>query len=216
MKSNWEILRNTELRKLLDKSVKIIISGLFDIRKLLFIAPTALLKKIYIQFWGGDFYFYRDCVALKTKVQKKLLESRIAKCAGVINLIEDDYVELCKIFPDHRRHFTACMPSDPKIKYDYVFYRKQLKNKDLPIRILVGNSATRENYQVEAFEVLKKYKDEKIEIICPLSYGDEKYRDEVIEKGKQILGDKFVALTEFMEKDKYIELLATCDVAIFN
>ncbi|MDE6435191.1 MAG: TDP-N-acetylfucosamine:lipid II N-acetylfucosaminyltransferase, partial [Lachnospiraceae bacterium] len=26
----------------------------------------------------------------------------------------------------------------------------------------------------------------------------------------------FVALTEFMEKDKYIELLATCDVAILN
>lgn len=215
VRSNREILRNTELKKILDESTKIIISGLFD-RKFLLIAPTALLKKIYIQFWGGDFYFYRNSTSLKIKFKKKLLGSRIAKCAGVINLIEDDYTEFCKIFPDHKRHFTAPMPADPKIEYDYAFYRKQIKNKDFPIRILLGNSATKENQHVEVFEILRKYEDEQIEIVCPLSYGDEQYRDEVIAQGEKIWRDKFLPLTEFMDKDEYIKLLATCDVAIFN
>ena len=64
--------------------------------------------------------------------------------------------------------------------------------------------------------MLEHLKDEDIKIICPLSYGDEKYREEVIKKGKEIFKEKFHPITEFMNYQQYLELLSKCSVGIFN
>lgn len=56
-------------------------------------------------------------------------------------------------------------------------------------------------------------------IICPLSYAHEsnpEYKAMVINKGKELFGEKFIPLTEFMPFEKYLEILDKVDIAIFN
>ena len=81
--------------------------------------------------------------------------------------------------------------------------------------ILVGNSADPANNQ---FEIVKKLGALKIEdqILLPLSYGDEVYRNELI---KDILKfadkDQIVVLKDFMQKDDYYNVLKKVKSAVF-
>ncbi len=72
------------------------------------------------------------------------------------------------------------------------------------------------NNHIEVLEKLKIYKNEDIKIFVPLSYGDNNYAKEVILKGKNIFGDKFISITELMPLEKYLEFLSQIDIAIFN
>lgn len=65
-------------------------------------------------------------------------------------------------------------------------------------------------------DMIKKFKSENIKFVCPLSYGNFEYRDKVIEYGKNILGDKFCPITEYMPQQEYYSLLNKCSVGIFN
>jgi hypothetical protein len=90
--------------------------------------------------------------------------------------------------------------------------------KHATLKVMLGNSCSKTNLHLEALGMLSKFRDEDLEIICPLSYGikDEAYFREVIKKGSEIFGDRFIPLTEFMEPAKYTELLAGIDIAIMN
>ena len=193
----------------------IIVSGIFGYHKYLPFLPLKILKKTYLQFWGGDFYFYRNTKFFTKKyIHKFLLNLCIKKCAAIINLIPDDYNELSKIFPNDKKHLVGTMPNDPRrIK----LYEKYDKNHELVLgRIIVGNSATRENHHIEVLKKLEYLKNENIEIICPLSYGDKEYAKEVIRVGKEIFKNKFIPLTEYMDFEEYLKLLLTCEIGIFN
>ena len=69
---------------------------------------------------------------------------------------------------------------------------------------------------MEILEKLQHLKKEDFTIVCPLSYGDEEYAKKVIEYGKEIFGEKFVPITNFMTLEEYMEFLSNCDVGIFN
>ncbi|WP_083928290.1 TDP-N-acetylfucosamine:lipid II N-acetylfucosaminyltransferase [Marinobacterium rhizophilum] len=82
--------------------------------------------------------------------------------------------------------------------------------------IIVGNSATPTNNHIEAFELINnEFLGDRI-VYCPLSYGDSKYAQVVLEYGRKIFGERFVGLTDFMSLDKYVEILANCSVVIMN
>lgn len=85
-----------------------------------------------------------------------------------------------------------------------------------PVKILLGNSATESNQHIQILKVLEKYSKENIQIICPLSYGEELYRDNVIDIGKKIFDEKFCPIISYMDKKKYYEIIAECKIAIFN
>ncbi|MES1952429.1 4-alpha-L-fucosyltransferase [Salinisphaera sp. S4-8] len=61
-----------------------------------------------------------------------------------------------------------------------------------------------------------KYRDENINILTPLSYGNRLYAENVINVGKRIFGEKFVAITDFMSGNDYSDFLGSIDIAIFN
>jgi dTDP-N-acetylfucosamine:lipid II N-acetylfucosaminyltransferase len=83
------------------------------------------------------------------------------------------------------------------------------------INIQLGNSADPSNNHIDVLKQLLKYKDYNIKIFTPLSYGNEEHAKEVIKKGKELFGDKFIALTEFMPFEKYLDFLTEIDIAIF-
>jgi hypothetical protein len=89
------------------------------------------------------------------------------------------------------------------------------EKKHTGIKIQVGNSAETSNEHLEIFDKLLKYKDGNITIYAPLSYGNQSYARKVIEKGKELFGDKFIPLTEFMPFEKYLEYLGEIDIVIF-
>lgn len=93
-------------------------------------------------------------------------------------------------------------------------YTAKYKNS-CELNIQLGNSATRTNNHIEILNKLAKYKDKNIKIFAPLSYGDKNYANIVINKGKDIFGEKFIALTDFIPFEKYLEFLDSVDIAIF-
>ena len=193
---------------------KVIVSGVFGLEKFLFLLPNSILKKTYLHFWGGDFYSFRNTSFFSKKYVKKImLHSCIRRCGGIINLIDGDYTELCKIFPNENNHYLMIMPADPE---RVNIYEKYIDNKDEKFNILLGNSATKENCHIEILKVLEHLKFNDIKIICPLSYGDNEYAKNVIKIGKEIFKEKFVPITTYIEYEDYISLLSTCKVGIFN
>ncbi|QIZ59038.1 TDP-N-acetylfucosamine:lipid II N-acetylfucosaminyltransferase family protein [Acinetobacter indicus] len=83
--------------------------------------------------------------------------------------------------------------------------------------ILVGNSATPTNNHYEIFKELSKLKLSKnTKVIVPLSYGDSKYREEVIKAGYNLLGHHFNPVTKFLEINEYIKIVKSCSIIIMN
>lgn len=90
-------------------------------------------------------------------------------------------------------------------------------NMPLGQNILVGNSATAENNHIEVFDYLIRHVDiSGRKIFVPLSYGDEWYRDQVIARGRELFGDQFVPLMNFMSRSSYIDLLQSCGFVFMN
>lgn len=210
------LIKNDEIRKSFADAYKIIGTGIFGMEKYLIRFPDSILNKTYLQFWGGDFYMYRNHKGPMTQLRKYTLKRCIKRIAANIMLVEGDYAQISNILKIGKKYFVAPMPSDPAKKIDYNIYRN-IKSEDNKKRILIGNSSTPENQHIEIFEKLSYLRNEKdINIICPLSYGDENYREEVIKKGKDIFGNCFTPITEYMNIEMYHNLLSTCDIGIFN
>lgn len=211
-----ELYFERNVKQVLFSCDKIIVTGIWDMTEYLYLCGKKVLAKTYFHFWGGDFYRYREFSTRELKFSKFVLRKTLKKSAGVINLIEKDYGELKNIVGiSDMKHFVAPMPKNPKENIDYASYRR-MEKKNNTYRIIVGNSATVYNQHKEIFDILHKYKEADIQIVCPLTYGKDEYRQEVIEMGTKYFGDKFLPVTKQLPKDEYVAFLSGCDIGIFN
>lgn len=197
------------------KKDKVIIHGLGfpQIVLLLFLQPW-LLKKCYWVIWGGDLYSYRkQKTTIKSKVYEMMRGKVIRNMGGLITHIKGDY-ELAREWYDAKGkyYYSFMYPSNLYKEYDLSNVKKDTEKT----YIQVGNSADPSNNHIEVFEKLFPYRDENIEIACPLSYGNKEYAAEVIRKGKEMFGEKFNPLVDFMPFEEYLEFLAKIDIAMFN
>ena len=87
--------------------------------------------------------------------------------------------------------------------------RQKIKND---FNILLGNSADPTNNHFEAINLIANLKGK---IYCPLSYGDEKYKDQIIKYGTNIFGNNFIPMKEFLSREVYVDFLAEIDIVIF-
>ena len=222
---DYKELSESDNVKLLSNCNKIIVSSLHFPSSLLTNVFANFEQKIYVQFWGGDFYGFRFSNmpspihprAILWWFRERYLRHRfIKKCAGTISLITEDIEPLLKIFPNNAKHFTAQMPGDILEYHDFdslILSQKEETN----YKILAGHSGFKHCHHIEIFRDLMHLKDYNIEIISPLSYGaGKRYSKSVIKSGHKIFGDKFKPIIDFIPKKNYVEFLASCDVAIFN
>lgn len=195
--------RVVELLKYMYAAGKIIIHGLWSnhLMKLLFF-QFWLLKKYYHVMWGGDFYFPEEQSWLKKQIIKNM--------GHLITYIKGDY-ELAQKWYGANGEYHECFMYPSNLYKEYAIEPKEHNI----INIQLGNSADPTNNHMDVLKSLAKYKDENIKIFVPLSYGDKEYAKEVITKGKEIFGDKFLPLTEFMPFQKYLDFLSEIDIAIF-
>jgi hypothetical protein len=82
--------------------------------------------------------------------------------------------------------------------------------------ILLGNSASPSNNHLDAFDFLSKYNLNGKKVIVPLSYGDEDYKNKILEVGRRVLGDSFQPLTEHMDFEAYIKIINSCNIVFMN
>jgi len=77
----------------------VLYSGIFGSEKCLLKFGCSTLKKTYVHLWGGDFYIFRHLKKCGKKEKINLLFRKyvIEHSAGVINLIPNEYGELCKL-----------------------------------------------------------------------------------------------------------------------
>lgn len=201
--------------KKLYKSQKVIIHGLFSpyIVLFLFLQPW-LLKKCYWGIWGGDLYYHvMRKKTIKSNVYEYFRKSVIKKMGGFITHIKGDYKLAKQWYGVKGKYFYSFMyPSNLYKEY----YLNNVKDSTSKVYIQIGNSADPSNNHIEVLNKLHIYKAMDIEIICPLSYGDKDYAKKVINYGTEVFGNKFMPIKEFMPFDKYLDILAKIDIAIFN
>jgi len=190
----------------LNCATKIIIHGLFSKRlmQILFIQPW-LYKKCYWVMWGGDFYFPEKQTWLKKQTIKRL--------GHLVSMIRGEHKLAVKWYDTKGAYNEGFVSIYPSNLYKEYYIKDKMHST---INILVGNSANPTNNHLIIFEKLLKFKDEDIKIFVPLSYGDQIYAKMVIEAGEEKFGDKFIALTDFMPFEQYLDFLAKIDIVIFN
>lgn len=207
-----------EIKSYIFQADKIIVSGMFGIERLIFFWPSKAFNKMYIQYWGGDFYQLREKISVRRIsewMQRKMLVSCMKRSKGAIFLLDSEYLlfkEITKI--EKQIVYTAVVPYNPLTRFPYEKYRN--KNKSDVVRILIGNSATIENGHIEALYFLKHLKNEHIEVFVPLSYGDSDYAHDVVLIGREIFGSKFHPIFEWMSENDYFTFLSTMDIGVFN
>ncbi len=200
----------------LNDSDLIIVSGFFYLFQMDVFLDRKILGKTYFHLWGGDFYCLRNNETFDEYINNILKKHFLINAGGVINLISNDYDELCKYCSPKGRNFIAPMCDDGSKKELIKEMHSLIKKDNDLIYILLGNSATETNQHIQALKILKKYAKENIKIICPLSYGSLEYRNKVIEYGRFFFREKFEALTSFINIEDYYKIIAKCKIAIFN
>lgn len=82
--------------------------------------------------------------------------------------------------------------------------------------ILVGNSAAPANNNLEVLELLARQDLSGRRVLVPLSYGDPRHAASVMRAGSELLGERFVPITEFMPLGEYNEVLADCGIVVMG
>lgn len=205
------------LIKALNKADKVILHGLNEGLTIfiLYLMPW-VLKKCYWFSWGADVYKYQsEKLGLKLKILFFFKRRVVKNLGGVVVKISGEFENIQNWFGTKAKRYDS-------FKYpSNIFKEITVPEPDTieGLTILVGNSANPTNNHEEALRKIFKSRKpgEKLTIYCPLSYGGpEHYVEEIRSLGKELFGDDFVPLTEFMKKDEYLELLSGTDIVVFN
>jgi len=195
----------------LNKADKIILHGLSDRNVLILFFQFWILRKCYWVMWGSDLYFFQNKrTTFREKLFEKVRAFVIKRMGHFVTYVKGDY-ELAQNWYGAKGQYHECIMYPSNL---YKEYTVPSKNGDF-VNILAGNSADSSNNHSEIFEKLVTYKDENIIIYCPLSYGSEEYAGQVVQKGKELFGEKFIPLLDFMPFNKYLEILGQIDIAVF-
>lgn len=174
-------------------------------------AQPWLLKKCYWVMWGGDLYHHQLRLrGIWSNIQEAIRAFVIKRIGHFVTYIKGDY-ELAQKWYGVKGEYHKCLMYPSNLYKEYAVPPKQGES----INILVGNSADPTNNHAEVFEKLSLYKDDSIQIYCPLSYGQADYADRIVKLGTELFGSKFTPLLDFMPFEKYLELLGQIDIAVF-
>ncbi len=210
------ILGNIRILKDLFAADKIVVHSLAAPALLFYFTIfPCLQKKVVWVIWGKDLYFYR--LIKKKRIHHRIYEwfriKSIRNIGTIVTSIREDY-DILKKFYRVSGNYIEC-----NVLYFYSFNSSIGEIKDCPKEktVLLGNSGSESNNHKEAIKILSSDVQNIDKVYCPLSYGGaKKYRQEVIEYGKQLLGDKFIPLIDFIPLEQYKQMLEAVDIGLFN
>lgn len=195
-------------------------------------------KKIVWILWGGDIYqsgfipHERNILEQTSKHVKRNYWQSIKYILGRNRwrfpflfpryraMLKVDY--LVTVLPTEYKYIKTQIP---KLKAKQILWnyghQVNFKYPDINqiserINILISHNGYPTNNHFDSFEILKKLNTENRKIIVPLSYGNKEYSKKVLTYGEKIFKSNFIPLTDYLPSEKYIEILNTCSVALFN
>lgn len=199
----------------LHKADRVMLHGLlnFKVIRLLWLMPW-LRSKCYWGVWGHDLYCHEIAHTTARRRRQERVRQKVIKDIGhIVTSVEGDYRNAVQWYgATGQWHQTYWYPASLFVLLE----ESEPQSKSDATKILIGNSAAKTNNHIEVLTALLPYRDEKIELIVPLSYGSEKNAEEVIAFGQANFGGKFTPLTEFMALDEYNSMLSSIDIAVFH
>jgi len=195
---------------------KLILHGLFNPRLLIYLYfKKKLIKQCTWSIWGGDVYFYKyKNNGLKHNLIEFLRKKVISKIPVITSLVKGDYEIVRKVYGSNAKYIYSFYPNP--VDFSLIENIPNKKEHEGTKIIMVGNSGDPANNHKEVFEMLKRFKEEDIKIICSLSYGSPEYISSTINYGQKLFGSRFIPFTKFIQPEEYIKILADVDVAIMN
>jgi ABC-type phosphate transport system auxiliary subunit len=212
-----------------------------DIQKAAAILQTPKDIPIIWSGWGGDYYdllpFAQNNLLGSATAR---LQSKLARKSPISKRLKDSVKNMVKqavygrvIAKAIRRvdYFSAPIPEDYDLirnelnlaaeyyQLNYASVENTFKLGPQEVRganILVGNSASATNNHLEIFQLLSKIDLKDRKIVVPLSYGDSVYRDAVIENGRELFGQSFHPIVDFVPLEQYNAMMAQCSVVVMG
>jgi len=178
---------------------------------LIFNSPKSVVERFFFKY---DLFrkFYLEKIKHKDDMLGIVLKA-ISRIDYFATYIEEEF----KIFKKYYPEFKLQLINSTFSTIDqYLAGDKNFRIFPAASNILIGNSSSPTSNHLDAFAFLSKHPFDYGKVFVVLSYGSEKIPIKLlIERGKQLLKSRFIPLTEFMTRDKYIELLQSCSVGIF-
>lgn len=204
---------------ILNRSSVVIFHSISDYSLLIILFHLNIVKKSIWLVWGYDIsdYLYRSDSYLKRirVIVKRLLVRNIP----YVILRVPEYPLLQERYNSNAIRLPVNNYYPGLVAHPYATATKcdVECQKNHPINILVGNSATPVARHCDVLNILEKFKSEYIHLYLPLSYGGPKeYAREVAERAQAMFGDKVTILDSFMDLDNYNDLLLNMDIGIFH
>lgn len=226
-------LRNTRVRDLIGSSSAIFIQYMTN-WAMNFVNKYVTWQKVYWVIWGGDLYSYID-MELYDEETKKIIKKDGAfkklKRWYVFKQREKVYRKITKVCIQFKGDYNIfkekCTSSVGYEPWDFPWpvtkivkipgdseWRKY--REEYGKLVLVGHSSSMENNHISILKKLAGFERNDFAIVCPVSYGNKEYADQVVKWGRDLFGQRFIPVRDFLSAEKYSELLQCIDVAIFN
>ncbi len=197
------------------KSKKIYFHGLFEPRIIIFLFIfRKFLKKSDWIVWGGDLYCYkkRNYNSFLKKLWYKI-EEHVKKNIAYVNTLAPEDYNVAKEYYNIKGKYKRALYM---LEEDFLSFKLSKTQEKTEVYIQIGNSADPSNNHYDILNSLEKFKDKNIKIFAVLSYGDKEYAKKVNEYGKNIFGNKFVGMLDFLSKEEYWQYMSKIDILIFN
>lgn len=165
--------------------------------------------------WGADVYaFQKSNNSFRTKLYELVRKKIIPDFPEVASLVKEDYEVVRRVYNTNPHYIPIIYPAP--VNSD-LMNSLPLKKPQNTYKILIGNSADQSNKHLEILNLLRKFRNEKIKIFCPLSYGGTiEYIKKVNLEGSQIFDEKFTVIKEMMNPAKYADFLSEMDIVVMN
>ena len=204
-----------------------------DFKKVVFIAWGSDIYNNYLELRQPPLNFKDLRRRFRTRLYERIKKNLMKKVRLYMTFASGDIDIINNIYGANGIQFDCLYPSTvdlenlnriKKLNHNNIStdetvssaHKEDFSNKNHTTTILLGNSATETNQHIEILDVLYKYKNENIKIICPLSYGDKKYALQIKDYGQKLFGDKFIPLLDYLNPVEYTKLLGNVNIAVFN
>lgn len=220
------------LRKRLKQADSVIFNSLiFNNRSYLFVFALSrkILKKAAWIEWGGDLYNWRlSDGSLKSRLYNFANRRIRENVAWVGVTFEADQLEFERQFPNSEaKIFYTPLPfgEDREDLIKTCLECECRRYPKVPLRVQVSHNSLQVNDHVVSLYALSKFKDEKMKVFLPVSYGSfgingqlggSSYKNAVCGVAKTLFGDKAKFLMRQYPLPTYLRYLWTIDVAVFD
>lgn len=189
--------------------------------------------KVAWVFWGGEIYGRKDLQytflasrtrgLLRWQNAKRFIRNRGKAPSGYeMPLSMFQRVDYCLTDVHEDMEFVKKYINSPMKELWYNYYSVEETIGGLMDaecngqNILIDNSCSIEGNHLEAFHAVRNMPIEGRSVIVPLSYGEPWLRKRLMKKGPTYFGDSFHPLVDFMPREEYNTMVASCAVVVMN